>query len=96
MRSILEPSKDIDEKYQSYIFAMDDGRQLTGMIMEENDDEYKIVIDPLAKDKATVVLKDAVEASKKSKLSLMPMGLFEQVDSGRDPRSCRLCLRKRR
>ncbi len=79
LRSILEPSKDIDEKYQSYIFAMDDGRQLTGMIMEENDDEYKIVIDPLAKDKATVVLKDAVEASKKSKLSLMPMGLLNKL-----------------
>ena len=47
--------------------------------VEENDDEYKIVIDPLAKDKATVILKDEVEASKKSKLSLMPSGLLNKL-----------------
>ncbi|MEC9093268.1 MAG: PVC-type heme-binding CxxCH protein, partial [Planctomycetota bacterium] len=79
LRSILEPSQDIDEKYLSYIFAMDSGRQLTGMVVEENDNEYKIVIDPLAKDKATVILKEQVEASKKSKLSLMPNGLLNKL-----------------
>ena len=79
LQAILEPSKDIEEKYQSYIFALDSGRQVTGMVVEENDDEFKIVIDPLAKDKETVILKDEVEAFKKSKLSLMPMGLLNKL-----------------
>ena len=79
LRSILEPSQDIDEKFQSYIFALDSGRQVTGMVVEENDEHYKIVIDPLAKDKATVILKDEVEAFKKSKLSLMPKGLMNKL-----------------
>jgi putative heme-binding domain-containing protein len=79
LRSILEPSRDIDEKYQSFIFALDSGRQVTGMVVEENDDQYKIVIDPLAKDKATVLSKEEVEAYKKSKLSLMPSGLMNKL-----------------
>ncbi len=79
LRSILEPSKDIEEKYQSYLFAMDSGKQLTGMIMEENDDEFKIVIDPLAKDKTTSLPKEEVEAYKKSKLSIMPVGLMNKL-----------------
>lgn len=79
LRSILEPSKDIDEKYQSYIFALDSGRQVTGMVVEESDDHYKIVIDPLAKDKATTILKDEVEAFKKSKQSIMPVGLLNKL-----------------
>lgn len=79
LTSILDPSKDIDEKFQSYIFALDSGRQVTGMVVEETDDEFKIVIDPLAKDKATVILKDEVEAFKKSKLSIMPSGLMNKL-----------------
>ena len=49
LRSIVEPSHEIEDKYRSQIFEMLSGKVLTGMVMEENDKEYKIVIDPLAK-----------------------------------------------
>ena len=77
--AVLEPSKDIDEKYQSYTFLMDDGRSIIGMVTEENDQVVKVVIDPLAKDAATVLQKDEIEEKIKSSVSMMPKGLLDKL-----------------
>ena len=79
LNSILEPSKDIEEKYQSYTFVMDDGRSLTGMITEENAKVVKVVIDPLAKNRATVLQKNEIEERVKSTVSMMPKGLLDKL-----------------
>lgn len=79
LQSLLEPSKDIEEKYQSYTFLLITGKVITGMVVEETDDEYHVVIDPLAKDKPTVILKDDIEDQEKSALSLMPQGLLNRL-----------------
>lgn len=79
LRSIIEPSKEIDEKYQSVTFQLDDGRVITGMIMKETSESYEIVVDPLAKGKPTVIAKEAVEEMKKSPSSLMPNGLINKL-----------------
>ena len=79
LRSVLEPSKDIDEKYQSYTFLTDSGKTMTGMITEEDANVVKIVIDPLAKDSATVLNKDEIEERRKSDVSLMPKGLLDKL-----------------
>ena len=77
--AMVDPSKEIDEKYQSNSFVLDDGRLLTGMIMEEDDDTVKIVINPLAKDQVTVLEKDAIVGRKKATVSLMPTGLLDKL-----------------
>lgn len=79
LRSILEPSKEIDAKYQSYTFLLDDGRTITGMITEENAKVVKVVIDPLAKDSATTIPKDSIEERVKSDVSMMPKGLLDRL-----------------
>jgi putative heme-binding domain-containing protein len=79
LRAILEPSKEIDEKFQSNMFVLDDGSLLTGMIHEETDDEIQIVINPLAKDKPTVVEKEFLVARRKSPVSLMPEGVLDRL-----------------
>ncbi len=79
LRSIIEPSKDIDEKYASSTFLLDSGKTVTGMVMEETDDSVKIVIDPLAKNQATILLQDEIEARKKSDLSQMPLGMVDKL-----------------
>lgn len=79
LRSILEPSVDIEEKYQSHTFVLITGKVITGMIVEENDDEVHVVIDPLAKDEATVILVDDIEDQIKSPDSLMPKGLLNRL-----------------
>ena len=79
LRSIVEPSRDIDKKFQSYVFVMESGKLITGMVVEETSAEIKVVIDPLAKDKPTVVLVDEIEERRTSKVSLMPKGLLNKL-----------------
>ena len=76
---MVDPSKEIDEKYQSNSFVLDDGRLLTGMIMEEDDDIVKIVINPLAKEQVTILEKQALVGRKKATVSLMPSGLLDKL-----------------
>lgn len=79
LRSILEPSKDIDEKFQSNIFVLDDGRTLTGMVVNETADEIQVVINPLAKDRPTVIERKQIEERLKSPVSLMPSRLLDKL-----------------
>ncbi len=79
LRSIVEPSKEIDEKFQSKIFVLDDGRTITGMVVQESEQEIQVVINPLAKDKPTVVEPGSIAAEKKSEVSLMPKGLLDKL-----------------
>ncbi len=81
LRAIVEPSKDIEEKYQSKLFVLDDGRTITGMVTQESDDEIQLVVNPLAKDRATIIDPDTIEAEKISEVSLMPKGLLDKLTS---------------
>ena len=49
------------------------------MVLKETTDALHIVVDPLAKDKATVILKDDIRFQKKSEVSLMPKGLLDKL-----------------
>ena len=79
LHSIVEPSKDIEEKYLSYTFSLDNGKSMTGMITEEDDSVVKVVIDPLAKDAATIIPKDEIEERVRSDVSIMPAGLLDKL-----------------
>ena len=79
LRSLIEPSKDIDEKFQSWSFVLDSGKVVTGMILEENDDEMKVVIDPLAKGKPTIIPTSSIDERIKAKASMMPVGLLNKL-----------------
>ena len=79
LQSIVDPSKVIDEKFQSHTFLLASGKIITGMIVEDTADEIHVVIDPLAKDKPTVINKDDIEDQKKSAVSLMPKGLLNKL-----------------
>lgn len=79
LQSIVDPSKVIDEKFQSYTFLLASGKVVTGMIVEDNAEAVHVVIDPLAKDKPTIIKKDDIDDQKKSELSLMPKGLLNKL-----------------
>ncbi len=79
LRSLLQPSKDIDEKYQSQIFELESGKVVTGMVVEETTDAVKIVIDPLAKGEPSVIQKSEIDNLIKSPVSLMPQGLLDRL-----------------
>ena len=79
LQSLLEPSKDIDKKFQSFSFILESGKIITGMIVEENSDVVKVVIDPVAKGKPTTLKKSEIDERVASKVSIMPKGLLNKL-----------------
>jgi putative heme-binding domain-containing protein len=79
LRSLLEPSKDIDEKYQSHLFILDSGRIVTGMIVEETEGEVKVLVDPLAKAPPVAIKKAEIDERDKSPNSIMPQGMLSKL-----------------
>ncbi|MCH2201809.1 MAG: GDSL-type esterase/lipase family protein [Fuerstiella sp.] len=79
LESMIDPSKQIDDRFRSWIFVMTSGKTVTGMIMKETDDEVHVVIDPLAKNKPTVLKQIEIDERIKSSTSLMPKSLLNRL-----------------
>jgi putative heme-binding domain-containing protein len=76
LEAILDPSKDIDPKFAAYLIEVDDGRRLTGLIVERTEKEIT-VRDPQGKD--TKLPLANVQAQVPSKKSLMPDQLLRDL-----------------
>jgi putative heme-binding domain-containing protein len=79
LKSICEPSHEIAEKFQSHVFVLDDGKVVTGLIVEETPKDCKVMVDPLARCEPVVVTKTEVDERSKSPVSIMPKGLLNKL-----------------
>ena len=79
LKDILDPSFRINEKYQSFVFALESGKTVTGLVVEEKGDTVKVIENPLAKAEPTVLKKSEIAAREKSPTSLMPKGLLDKL-----------------
>ena len=79
LRSLIEPSKEIAEKYQSNTFILDSGKVVTGMVVEETATQVRVLIDPLAKAAPLVIEKNSIDERVKSPVSIMPKGLLNKL-----------------
>lgn len=79
LTDILEPSKRINEKFQSTTFTLSSGRIVTGLVVAETPEFYQVVDNPLAKGKPLTILKADIDEQIKSKVSLMPKGLLDKL-----------------
>jgi putative heme-binding domain-containing protein len=79
LRDIIEPSFRINEKYQSYIFETQQGKIITGLILEETPDAVKVIENPLMKAEPVVLKKTDILERKKSPTSIMPKGLLDKL-----------------
>ena len=77
LREVLEPSHKVDAKYVMQRILTVDGRTVTGVLVEENDDVVKLLTNPESKE-PTVVLQDDIEAMVPSSVSMMPKALMDQ------------------
>jgi len=77
--SLVNPSKEIDKKYQSNTFVLASGKVVTGMLLEENNDQVKLLVDPLAKADPLVIKKDDIDDRATSKVSIMPEALLNKL-----------------
>ncbi len=71
VQSILEPSATIIEGYRVSTLVLDDGRSLTGLVLEDTPDTVR-VIDTAGR--STSIAKAAIEERAVQQVSLMPAG----------------------
>ncbi len=79
LRSLVEPSQEIGEKFQSNTFVLASGQLVTGMVIEETGDAVKVLVDPLAKADPKVIPKSEIDERVVSKVSIMPLGLLNKL-----------------
>jgi putative membrane-bound dehydrogenase-like protein len=80
LTSLVDPSALIRKEYQAQIVALNDGRVLTGLIVDENDQTLTLVD---ANRQKVAIPRGSVEAIKPSDVSLMPEGLLDKLTEPR-------------
>src|SRR5262249_2489458 len=78
LHDVLDPSFRINEKFFSYKFNLKNGKTITGLILEENANEAKVIENPLAKAAPLVLKLTGLEARDKSTVPLMPKVLLDR------------------
>jgi putative heme-binding domain-containing protein len=81
LRSLLEPSAKIEEKYQSNVFALKSGKVVTGLVLEENPQQIKVIENPLAKSPPVFLDRAEIDERSRSTTSIMPKGLLDKLTS---------------
>jgi putative heme-binding domain-containing protein len=76
LTSIVDPSASIRKEYQSQTVALQDGRVLSGLVVDENDQSLTIINGDRQR---TVLPRSQVDEIKPSDVSLMPEGLLEKL-----------------
>ena len=79
LQEILEPSKNIEEKFRNVTLEVGDENSLSGLILAEDKDSVTIQTGPTAA-QVQKVAKSAIKSRKTSALSLMPAGLLNALD----------------
>ncbi len=75
LENIIDPSATVAESYRSSIFQLEDGRLLTGVVVERNERVIKLQ----TKDELIALDAHSIEDSRKTERSLMPDGLLEPL-----------------
>jgi putative heme-binding domain-containing protein len=76
LESILDPSRAVESKYQAYLALTEDGRTLTGLLVEETGSSLTLLA---AEGKRQVLLRRDLEELRSSGKSLMPDGLEKDL-----------------
>ena len=79
LRSLIEPSAKVDEKYQTQILGLKSGKVVTGLVLEETAKSLKIVENPMARTPPVLIDKSEIEDRSKSSTSIMPKGLLDKL-----------------
>ena len=77
IQQLLDPSSEINEKYQSYNFLLTDGSVVSGVIASETKRYFEVMSNLLQPQKLTRVDKDRIEEQVRAKVSAMPNGLLD-------------------
>ncbi|MBV8555889.1 MAG: c-type cytochrome, partial [Planctomycetaceae bacterium] len=79
LRHILDPSLKVDDKYATNVFETESGKVISGLVVEETRDAFKLIENPLAKADPVVLKRAEIADRAKSKTSIMPRGLLDPL-----------------
>ena len=79
LQEVLEPSKKINEKFQTYVFELTSGKTVQGLVIKENDNMVHVIENPLSKTQPVGIEKSDIEIRRKSPNSIMPKGLLNKL-----------------
>lgn len=77
LQQIVRPSAEIHKEFQTQMVLVDDGRLRTGLVIEETDDQIRLIPNLLKPDKIETIQKSAIEERKTANVSTMPAGLLD-------------------
>jgi putative heme-binding domain-containing protein len=77
LESILDPSKEISDQYAAVIISTDDGKVVTGRIVNFSGDSMMVMTNMLDPNGLTSIDHRKVEQVERSKVSMMPEGLLD-------------------
>ncbi len=80
LQQVLEPSSEINEKYQTNQFLMANGRIVSGVIVKEDPAEFHVVTNLLTPQIVTRVRKSEIDDKSATKISPMPPGLVDTLN----------------
>lgn len=78
LEAMLLPSKVVSDQFQNMVFVKKDGDDVTGPVVEENDERVVVLTNPLA-DTRVIVSKSEIKEKRVSTLSPMPEGLLNAL-----------------
>ena len=77
LHQIVNPSAEIHKEFQTQMILVDDGRVLTGLVVEETDDQLRLLPNLLKPDKINTIDKLSIEERRIADISTMPTGLLD-------------------
>ena len=79
LAEIIEPSKTINEKYRTWVIALDDGSIASGIITKQDAEAIHLVGNPLSSARSTEFPRERIITTEGSSVSTMPMGLLNTL-----------------
>lgn len=76
LEQVLDPSKSIHEKYRTMQFVLDSGRVVSGVVLEETPETYRVATNLLTPEQVTVIKKGEIDEQLPGTISAMPTGLL--------------------
>jgi putative heme-binding domain-containing protein len=75
LQQILDPSSQINDKYQTTQFVLTDGRAISGVVIKDEPSEFHVMTNLLAPEAISRIPKSDIDQRVASKISPMPAGL---------------------
>jgi putative heme-binding domain-containing protein len=79
LRSLLDPSAEIEDKYRATVIGTADGQVTTGLVVEDRFDYVKLIENPLASAEPRTISKKEITERASSPVSIMPKGLLDRL-----------------